>query len=43
MCADSRCSILFHFDVPPVILSSVVDHGCDLGGRVEDDVVDAAA
>jgi hypothetical protein len=26
-----------------VILSFVVDHGCGLGGRVEDGVVDAAA
>jgi len=26
-----------------VILSFVVDHGCDLGGRVEDGVADAAA
>jgi hypothetical protein len=26
-----------------VILSSSFDHGCDLGGRVVDGVVDAAA
>jgi hypothetical protein len=26
-----------------VILSSLFDHGCDLGGRVVDGVIDAAA
>jgi hypothetical protein len=29
--------------LPGVILSFIVDHGCGLGGRVEDGVVDAAA
>jgi Rhodopirellula transposase DDE domain len=29
--------------LPPVILSHVVDHGCDLGVRVEDGVADASA
>ena len=35
---NSRCSILFHLLVPGVILSSLFDHGCDLGGHVEDGV-----
>jgi hypothetical protein len=40
---NSRCSARFHFDVPGVISSFGIDHGCGLRGHVEDGVVDVTA
>jgi hypothetical protein len=40
MWQNSRCSILFHLEVPPVILSFRVSRGCDLRRPVVDSVAD---